>query len=108
MLTQRPLPADVAAKLKPLLGKGERVQFHLASDLAADLTFGERWLVVTDRRVFVHPHLNGAPHGKANGKAPWELSLKSVESAELHAVVGGGVLVVKNKKGVPPLVHYST
>ncbi|MEK7765941.1 MAG: ABC transporter transmembrane domain-containing protein, partial [bacterium] len=107
MLTQRPLPADVAAKLKPLLGKGERVQFHLASDLAADLTFGERWLVVTDRRVFVHPHLNGAPHGKANGKAPWELSLKSVESAELHAVVGGGVLVVKTKKGVHPLVHYS-
>lgn len=111
LLTQQPLPPDLAARLKPLLAKGERVQFHLATDIGPDLSFGERWLVVTDRRVFVHPHANGSAHGRTNGrgngKAPWELPLKDVVTAELQAIVGGGVLVVRTKKGAHPLVHYS-
>ena len=103
-LSSRPLPPDLAARLAALLAKEESARFSIATDLADDLHFGERWLIATDRRILVWPAgANGNGHG--NGKI--EIPLKEVDEAEVQPVVGGGVLVVKKGKAIRPVVHYS-
>ncbi len=101
MLSQRPLPPILEAQVQETLARDEKVLLHLCSDLTQELKFGERWLIVTSKKLLVYPAVNG------DGKRPRTLSLHSIESAEIQPVVGGGVLMVRTKEGAHPLLHFS-
>jgi len=102
MLTQIPLPDAIAAKLKPELAKGEEVRFKVASDLTEELKFGERWLVVTNRRILIF-----GTHGHNGSSRPAITPLKGIVTALIYPVVGGGVLVVRTREGSIPLIHFT-
>ncbi len=99
MLSKRSFPSALDALIKSALASSEEVRFHMDSDLAPDLNFGERWLVVTSKRVIVWP-----PN---NGKRFLEIPLKDIKTAEIKPVVGGGVLVVQTRQGWRPLLHFT-
>jgi len=103
MLATKPLPPDLESRLNGSLDKGEEVLFRIDSDLATDLKFGESWLIVTNRRVLVYLTVER----RRNGKGPVEFSLKAVRSADVMPVVGGGVLLLRTKSGMTPLIYYS-
>lgn len=106
MIHTHPLPRHVEAQVKRVLGTGEKIRFHLATDMTDALEFGERWLVVTDKRVIVAPW----PGGKnGHGVTYFEHPIKAIESCEVQPIVGGGMLVAKARRKGPTtvFVHYS-
>src|SRR5262249_48890628 len=94
-----PLPPQIERKLRAVRADDEPVHVQLAADMAEDLTFGERWLVVTDRRVLLL-----APGGAADTV---ELPLKDLTAVRLEACVGGGRLALA-RGGAPPTFVYCT
>ena len=50
-----PLPEAVAQRWRALADPNEEVVLTVASDVTASGTFGQRWLVITNRRVVVLP-----------------------------------------------------
>ncbi len=104
MLTQQPLPRNLELQLKTYLGKGERVRFYLGTDLTEEIRFGDRWLVVTDRRVLVYP--NTARNGR-NGRRFMDIPLKEIKASEIQPVVGGGQLIIQTKAGRRPVIHFT-
>src|SRR5215472_14076465 len=92
-----PLPPTVERKLRAVRAIDELVHVQLAADMAEDLRFGERWLVVTDRRVLLL-----APDGAADTV---ELPLKEVTAVRLEACVGGGRLALA-RDGAPTTFVY--
>jgi len=94
------MPDAVAAKLKAAIGSSdESVLMHVATDLEEDRTFGERWVVVTDRRLIVIP---------ANGlNGTQEVPIDSMEKVHQDDLVGFGKLRVERKGESPFTITYS-
>src|SRR5690242_11085853 len=92
-----PLPPPIDRRLRAVRAGDESVHVQLAADMAEDLSFGERWLVVTDRRVLVL-----AGDGAADAV---ELPLKDVTAVRLEACVGGGRLALA-RDGAPATFVY--
>ena len=117
---------DQAARQRwdALARPGEEILLAAASDVAADGSYGARWLVITNQRVVVLPDGDVAPeNGKAAalaGAAPAvpdgaahvdgyvALPLGDLTEAKTEPVVGGGRLEVYHGNVPVPLVEYSS
>ncbi len=93
------LPPEVDTKLQSMKPSEEQVHIQVAADLIDDRSFGERWLVVTDERLFVIP--------SEGGNGVMEVLLKAVAEAKTEEFVGGGRLEVEPKEGKPTYLYYS-
>ena len=93
------LPPEVDTKLKQVKRPEEQVLFQVSTDLISEQSFGEKWLVATDR------HLLFIPTEGVDGSV--EVPLESVQEARTEELVGGGRLAVERKVGEPVYLHYS-
>lgn len=97
MKLRDPLPEHLDGKLKPLLARGESVLYSQRSDLTHDRRYGQSYLVVTDRRIFV---LNGDIQ-------PLVVKLHTVSEVKVDELFGSGRLVAVTDTGEISLIHYS-
>lgn len=95
--TLPPAVDDKLQKVKPL---EESVLIQVKTDLAGDLSFGEQWLVVTDRRVLV------IPSDGVDGTV--DVPIDEVKDVRIEMLVGGCRLEVERKEGTPASVAYSS
>src|SRR5436189_2789472 len=106
----------------------ERVLLTAASDVRAGGSFGERWIVVTDRRVVVLPEtLNGHQVEQSEVRSPKSevteqrlrtsdfglgdfvsVPLSALTEAKTEPLVGGGRLEVYDGLAPLPLLEYSS
>ena len=93
------LPPEVATQLDGVKGVEEVVRIQVASDMADGQSFGERWLVVTDRRLLFL--------GLDGKEKAVEVPVDQVGEVRTEDLVGGGVLAVERKEGPPAYLHYS-
>ena len=93
------LPHTVEAKVRSRKGSEEQVLIQVATDMAGEDRFEQRWLVVTSERLMVL-----APNG-ASGDV--EFALQAVKSARIEALVGGGRLELEREAGAPAHLYYS-
>ncbi len=93
------LPPKVDTKLRRVKPLEEEVLIQVATDLVEDRSFGEQWVVVTDRRLLVIP-LEGE-----DGTV--EVPLREVKEVKLEELVGAGHLELERKGGAPVYVPYS-
>ena len=94
------LPPEVDTKLKRIKSPAEQVLFQVATDLINEQSFGESWLIATDR------HLLFIPSAGADGTV--EVPIDAVQEARTEELVGGGRLAVERKEGEPVYLHYSS
>ena len=94
------LPPEVNTKLKRIKPPGEQVRFQVATDFINDRSFGEKWLIATDRQLLF------IPTEGADGTV--EVPLTTVREARTEELVGGGCLAVELKEGEPIYLHYSS
>lgn len=80
-------PESIAASLGPLLSDGEKVVFSVESDVAADGDYGQRYLVGTDKHLFVV-----SPNGKAGEDEHLTVPLADITELRAEPLVGCGVL----------------
>jgi len=93
------LPRDVDHKLNAVKPREEEVRIQVATDMAGQERFEERWLVVTDQRL-LFLHANG-------GNGLVQMPMNAVKNARVEALVGGGRLEVEQEQGEPAHVYYS-
>ncbi|HEV7213602.1 MAG TPA: ABC transporter transmembrane domain-containing protein [Chloroflexota bacterium] len=102
---ERPAPpiSDAAQQqgAAPFLG-AEQEQFRLASDLDGKGRYGERWLVVTDRHVYV---FDTDPDGSR--KPTLSLDLADIKDARTEAAVSGEHLLVETHERVVEAIRYT-
>ena len=94
------LPPEVDIKLKRAKPPEEQVLFQVATDLINAQSFGETWLIATDR------HLLFIPATGMDGTV--EVPIEAVQEARTEELVGGGRLAVERKVGEPVYLHYSS
>ena len=99
MRFQEAMPSYIEEKFKRILQRDETVTISVSTDLAEDRTYGERWMVVTDRRVLIF-----SPDGR-NGTV--ELPLKEITEAKTEPLVGGGRLELSVKGKQTEHLYYS-
>ena len=102
MIAFDPLPPEIEAQWRELRSPNEETLLAAMSDIRHDGRFGVRWLVLTDRRVVVLPHM--APG--ANGAV--DISLAEVSDARAEPLVGGGRLEVNVQGNFTPIMEYSS
>src|SRR6266849_11084705 len=95
-----PLPSAVGSKLRAAKPSDEQVLIQMATDVAEDLTFSERWLVVTKRRVLLL-----TPDG-TDGTI--DLPLREITAARLEELIGGGRLVLERNGCAPAFLYVSS
>ena len=93
------LAPEIDTKLKRIKPPGEQVRFQVATDFINDRSFGEKWLIATDRQLLF------IPTEGVNGIV--EVPLTAVREARTEELVGGGCLAVELKEGEPIYLHYS-
>jgi ATP-binding cassette subfamily B protein len=94
-----PLPPAVDRKVRAAKLSAERVFVQMAADMAADLTFAERWLVVTERRVLLL-----TPDG-TDGIV--NVPLGEITTARLEGLIGGGRLTLERNGAAPTFLYFS-
>jgi len=94
------LPGPVDDKVGRLLGRDERPLIQVATDMADQGRYGERWLVVTTDRV-----LALGPNSSTGEDV--HLPLQLVKTAHIEPMVGGGRLGVERHEGEPVYLYYS-
>ncbi|MYE88299.1 hypothetical protein F4X33_04805, partial [Candidatus Poribacteria bacterium] len=94
------LPPEVNIKLQRVKPPEEQVLFQVATDFINEQSFGESWLIATDR------HLLFIPSAGVDGSV--EVPLDAVQEARTEELVGGGRLAVERKEGEPVYLHYSS
>jgi len=102
-----PLPEAVAARWRDLARPDEEVVLTVASDVTAGGDFGERWLVITNKRVVVLPGPGQGAAGAAPA-GPGPLALDELTDARTEPIVGGGRLEVYAGNVPVPLLEYSS
>jgi ATP-binding cassette, subfamily B, bacterial len=81
------------------LNLGEAELTSARSDLSADGSFGDRWIVLTSERLIIRPS-----RGDETGS---ELPLADVVSARAKTAVGGGELEIRCKTSAPLRLLYT-
>ncbi len=94
------LPPAVEGKLKGLKPPEEAVRIQVAADMADERRFGERWLVVTEKRLFFISE--DGPDGVV------EVPLEQVNQVQIRDLVGGARLEVERKEEPLLSLHYSS
>ena len=94
------LPSEVDIKLQRVKLPEDQVLFQVATDLIDEQSFGEKWLIATDRHLLFIP---------AEGvDSTVEVPLVTVQEAKTEELVGGGRLALERKVGEPVYLHYSS
>jgi len=93
-----PLPSPHVAALAAMGVDVEKIVVAVRSDVRADTTFGDEWLVVTDTEVFA---LDG------EGKVLYRVPLEKVSSVRAETVVGGGILTLQLGNDALDIIRYS-
>lgn len=86
----------LAERLTGLVPAGEEILLRLASDMADEALYGERWLVLSRKRLLL-VGVDGAD----------EAEIDQIRDARVEALVGGGFLQVNRREGPPLVLHYS-
>ena len=87
------LPEDVQAWLTGLIGPEETLAACLYSDIEPTGDFGERWALLTNRRLLVLSP-NGQP-GRAD--VVFEMPIEEIEGAEVRNFVSSSALIVRGR-----------
>ena len=103
------MPPQVSLKLSRVQGPQEEVLVQVATDMATEEVFDERWLVITNQRLLLldtdtgdNDNDNDTDNDTDNGV--WHWPLASVKGARVEALVGGGRLEIESNDGAP--THY--
>ena len=94
------LPSEVDIKLQRVKLPEEQVLFQVATDLINERSFGEKWLIATDRHLLFIP--------TEGVDSTVEVPLVAVQEAKTEELVGGGRLTLERKVGEPAYLHYSS
>jgi ATP-binding cassette subfamily B protein len=94
------LPSEVDIKLQRVKLPEEQVLFQVATDLIDERSFGEKWLIATDRHLLFIP--------TEGVDSAVEVPLVAVQEAKTEELVGGGRLTLERKMGEPAYLHYSS
>jgi ATP-binding cassette subfamily B protein len=92
-----PLPLAVQCKLEAAGCTEDRVHIQVAADIGEDLTFSERWLIVTSHSVMIFG-VDGCMSGQ-------KIPLNEISGARVNGLLGGGRLAIE-RDGCPPAVLY--
>ena len=93
------MPDAVRQKIRNVLTQEEEELIRVSTDLNPDGTFGEQWIVVTDRRVIL------APAEGVDGVV--DVPIKELVSIQTEPLVGGGRLEIEREKQPTLFVPYS-
>ena len=93
------MPDAVRQKIRNVLTQEEEELIRVSTDLNPDGTFGEQWIVVTDRRVIL------APAEGVDGVV--DVPIKELVSIQTESLVGGGRLEIEREKQPTLFVPYS-
>ena len=93
------LPPAIVRTLAGLRQDDEKVQMQVAADMTDDRIYGERWLVATDRELYVLS-TNGAVESR-------QVPIDQVLGAQVQQLVGGGFLEIQCRGDAPIFLHYS-
>ena len=94
------MPDTVSQKIRNVLTHEEEEFIRVSTDLNPDGTFGEQWVVVTDKRVIVMPTEG------VDGVV--DVPIKELVSIQTEPLVGGGRLEIKREKQATLFVPYSS
>ena len=94
-----PLPAAIRRKFQVAGCGGEHVHIRVAADIADDLTFSQRWLVVTDRQVVIL--------GLDGDAGDAQIRLEEISAAKIDSLLGGGRLVLERNECPPVILYFS-
>ena len=102
MVVFDPLPPEIEAQWRELKSPGEETLLVAMSDIRHDGRFGVRWMLLTDKRVIVLPHLAPGVDGAVS------MGLSEISDARAEPLVGGGRLEVNWKGHFTPIIEYSS
>ncbi len=94
------MPDTVSQKIQDVLTHEEEELIRVSTDLNSDGTFGEQWLIATDRRVIV------VPAEGVNGVV--DIPIRELAAVQTEPLVGGGRLEIDRKKEATLFVPYSS
>ncbi len=107
------LPAGIAAQLDERLSSDETPQLVLSSDITREGSYGESWLVATDKRLFILSAGDQDTGLVQEGSLPTaaipliELPLSQIETVETHEFTGTGILEIGTSQGPSQEVQFS-
>lgn len=94
------MPDTVSQKIQDVLTHEEEELIRVSTDLNPDGTFGEQWVIATDRRVIVVP---------AEGiDGVVDVPIRELVAVQTEPLVGGGRLEIDRKKEATLFVPYSS
>ena len=94
------MPDTVSQKIQDVLTHEEEELIRVSTDLNPDGTFGEQWLIATDRRVIV------VPAEGVDGVV--DVPIRELAAVQTEPLVGGGRLEIDRKKEATLFVSYSS
>lgn len=94
------MPDPVSQKIQDVLTHEEEALIRVSTDLNPDGTFGEQWLIATDRRVIV------VPTEGIDGVV--DVPIRELAAVQTEPLVGGGRLEIDRKKEATLFVPYSS
>ena len=96
------LPPEIEAQWSELILPGEETLLVAMSDIRHDGRFGVRWMMLTNQRVVVLPHLSPGIDGAVS------VDLAEISDARAEPLVGGGRLEVSRNGYFTPVIEYSS
>jgi ATP-binding cassette subfamily B protein len=98
-----PMPDQVENALKKIENgtAGDR-HISFATDIGSNGEFGEEWLVVTSKNLYVF-----SPNGGTVAETRHALPLDTIRNAHSEMLVGNGVLEIRTDKEVIPVLRFS-
>ena len=98
----------VSQKIQDVLTHEEEELIRVSTDLNPDGTFGEQWVIATDRRVIVVPvALNPDSIGAEGVDGVVDVPIRELASVQAEPLVGGGRLEIERKKEATLFIPYS-
>ncbi|MCE5258166.1 MAG: hypothetical protein LLG44_03790, partial [Chloroflexi bacterium] len=95
------LPLSVIHELESGGGSADRVLLVVQSDLAPDGTFGEQWLLIDERELWV------IDYNKEATTVRYRILLDRIQSARVERCVGNGLIEITVDEQPQVLLHYS-
>ena len=103
------MPDTVSQKIQNVLTHEEEELIRVSTDLNPDGTFGEQWLIATDKRVIVVPvALNPDSIGAEGVDGVVDVPIRELAAVQTESLVGGGRLEIDRKKEATLFVPYSS
>ena len=103
------MPDTVSQQIQNVLTHEEEELIRVSTDLNRDGTFGEQWVIATDRRLIVMPvALNPDSIGAEGVNGVVDVPIGELTAVQAEPLVGGGRLEIERKKEATLFVPYSS